>query len=166
MRQSVGKSGFHVFLSYRRAQSDFAARIKMGLARHGLKVFFDTDPEDGLGAGNFQQKLEFVLFHTPVIIPVLTPSPAGPGWRAELSSLDAIKESHRSPQVGWPRTVTYYDGKPLAPDETPAENAVETQVEFYDWCEREMMVALSRARMDPSCIILPVAKGGLDPESV
>jgi hypothetical protein len=92
LRRQCGASGYHVFLSYRRAHVDFADRLKKSLERHGYSVFLDIDPDGGLGPGDFQAMLEQVLRDTPVVIPILTPAPAGPeDYRRHLSSMGAIK---------------------------------------------------------------------------
>jgi hypothetical protein len=66
----IGRSGRHVFISYRRKSSDKARLLKTELQRNGYETFMDLE---GLKSGNFQEKLEEILRGTPVVILLLTP---------------------------------------------------------------------------------------------
>ena len=69
-----GKSGNHIFLSYRRLDRPTALNVKHALERTGYTVFMDTDRDSGLGAGDFQAQLEYVLKNTPVVVALLMPT--------------------------------------------------------------------------------------------
>ena len=70
------KTGFHIFLSYRRTNASDARALKQALEKFGYVIFMDLD-RDGLGAGNFQQQLEKVLDDVPVVIMHCSDKPPG-----------------------------------------------------------------------------------------
>eukprot|EP01050_Picozoa_sp_SAG11_P023462 SAG11_NODE_4721_length_1793_cov_1.502952_2_plen_387_part_00 len=63
----VGRSGRHIFLSYRRIDRELATNIKLVLEKLGYIVFMDIG-DCGLGGGDFQAQLEDVLKNTPVVV--------------------------------------------------------------------------------------------------
>jgi hypothetical protein len=54
------RTGFHIFLSYRRKNAADARALKQALSLKGYRIFMDLD-RDGLGAGDFQAQLEQVF---------------------------------------------------------------------------------------------------------
>lgn len=70
------RTGFHIFLSYRRKNAADARSLKQALERKGYRIFMDLDP-GGLGAGKFQEQLEEVLFDVPVVVMHCSAQPAG-----------------------------------------------------------------------------------------
>jgi hypothetical protein len=69
----LGRSGHHIFLSYRRLDSHYASNVKYALEKLGYSVFMDVGSH-GLGAGDFQAQLEQVLKDTPVVLALFMPS--------------------------------------------------------------------------------------------
>ena len=69
----VGRSGKHIFLSYRRLDRELAMTVKLALESLGYVVFMDVG-DSGLGAGDFQAQLEQVLKDTPVVVCLFTDS--------------------------------------------------------------------------------------------
>eukprot|EP01043_Picozoa_sp_COSAG02_P044201 COSAG02_NODE_3925_length_6036_cov_4.614620_2_plen_1129_part_00 len=66
----VGKSGFHIFISYRRTGLAYARSVKQALEALGFKCFMDFE---ALNVGDFQENLERNLAGTPVVVVLLTP---------------------------------------------------------------------------------------------
>ncbi len=95
------RTGFHIFISYRRKNAADARALKQALAKHGYRIFMDLDP-DGLQArlehrlahnyclvptaltlcvaaqsGDFQAQLERVLDDVPVVLMHCSKEPPG-----------------------------------------------------------------------------------------
>jgi hypothetical protein len=71
------RTGFHIFLSYRRKNAADARALKQALSLKGYRIFMDLD-RDGLGAGDFQAQLEQVLDDVPVVIMHCSDQPPHP----------------------------------------------------------------------------------------
>ena len=65
-----GKSGFHIFISYRRTGLAHARSVKQALEQLGFRCFMDFE---ALNVGDFQENLERNLAGTPVVVVLLTP---------------------------------------------------------------------------------------------
>jgi len=65
-----GKSGYHIFLSYRRKRASEARVLAAHFERAGLKVFIDLD---GLAGGHFATNLEAALRGTPAVVALVSP---------------------------------------------------------------------------------------------
>lgn len=66
----AGKSGFHIFISYRRTGLAYARSVKQALEALGFRCFMDFE---ALNVGDFQENLERNLAGTPVVVVLLTP---------------------------------------------------------------------------------------------
>jgi hypothetical protein len=66
----AGRSGFHIFISYRRTGLANARSVKQALEVRGFRCFMDFE---ALNVGDFQENLEANLAGTPVVVVVLTP---------------------------------------------------------------------------------------------
>ena len=78
-----GQSGFHIFLSYRRIDMHKARSIKQALVTLGYSVFF-SDETDGLGVGDIQGEVEWVLRSAPVVVALFTAAKRTPGGAEEF----------------------------------------------------------------------------------
>ena len=70
------RTGFHIFISYRRRNAADARALKQSLQRFGYRIFMDLDP-DGLQSGDFQEQLELVLEDVPVVVMHCCQEPKG-----------------------------------------------------------------------------------------
>lgn len=70
------RTGFHIFISYRRRNAADARALKQALAQYGYRIFMDLDP-DGLQSGDFQKQLERVLDDVPVVLMHCSKDPPG-----------------------------------------------------------------------------------------
>lgn len=66
----IGKSNFHIFISYRRTGTATARSVKQALENMGYRCFIDFE---ALNVGDFQGNLERNLAGTPVIVVIMTP---------------------------------------------------------------------------------------------
>ncbi|GBG23849.1 Transcription initiation factor TFIID subunit 14 [Hondaea fermentalgiana] len=91
-----------IFISYRRAQLDFADRLRLHLERFGYTVFLDVSDDHGLGAGNFRAQLDRAVKRSRVLMPLFTAAPSGGVAPAsELSSATLMARNHANGVTDW-----------------------------------------------------------------
>ena len=129
----AGRSGFHIFLSHRRAnrtimlavkgnnyvsatchahsapQTDVRTICKGELEKQGYTVFIDT-AKHGLGAGNFQEQLETNLRDAPVIVLLCCGEPLAPWLEGPNAGYKEDGVTFKfEPVNGWPMGIPRYN---------------------------------------------------------